>query len=63
LMKLKNRKRKLKNKKLLMKDFANLSRKSWVTKFKKFKSDTDSLNLHALLLLESTDGRLTWKES
>jgi HSP90 family molecular chaperone len=63
LMKLKNKRRKLKNKKLPMKDFANLSRKSWVIKLKKFKLDTDLLNLHALLLLVSTDGRQTWKES
>jgi hypothetical protein len=36
-MKQNNKKRKLNNKKLLMKDFVNLSRKFWEIKLKKFK--------------------------
>lgn len=62
-MKQNNKRRKLKNKKLLMKDFVNLSKKFWEIKLKKFKLDTDLQNHHALLLQVNTDGPQTCKES
>ena len=62
-MKPNNKRRKLNNKKLPMKDFANLSRKFWEIKLKKFKLDTDLQNHHVLLLQVNTDGLQTCKES
>jgi len=58
-----NKRKKLKNKKPLLKDSASLSRKFLETRLKKFKSDKDSLNLLAPWLLVNMDGQQTWKES
>jgi len=41
LMRLKKRRKKLKSKKHLTKDYVNLLNKFWVIKLKKFKLDTD----------------------
>lgn len=57
------KKRKLKNKKLLLKDYANFANKFLVKKSKKYKLDKDLQNHHVLSLLANTDGQLIWKES
>ena len=62
-MKPNNKRKKLNNKKLLMKVFVNLLNKFWVIKLRKFKLVTDLLNHLAHLSLASTDGQPTWKES
>ena len=59
----KMKRKKLKNKKLLLKVFASYARKFLVIRLKKFKLVKDSLNLHVLWLLVNMDGQLIWKES
>ena len=59
----KMKRKKLKNKKLLLKVFASYARKFLVIRLKKFKLVNDSLNLHVLWLLVNMDGQLIWKES
>lgn len=62
-IKLKKKRKNLKNKKLHSKDFATFANKSSLTRSKKFKFPKDLTNHHVLWLLPNTDGQPTWKES